>query len=174
MKYIKYYTNTISGKYLREELIKIQNNKCSICEEEFYKQKEIHIDHDHISDEIRGLICHDCNMILGFSKDNITILNRAIEYLKNPPLKNKIIEIEKIVRIKKEQHNKNAIENKVISMKKIWSKPEHRNNMVKVMIDRYSDPKERELHSTYMKKGWETRRKNKLDKDKTLVDIQNK
>lgn len=48
------------------------------------------IDHCHHCEEnghngietIRGLLCHDCNKSLGGFKDNITLLQKAIDYLK--------------------------------------------------------------------------------------------
>ena len=69
-----------------EEMVKSQNNKCLICgkeggsEENFGKQ--LGVDHDHQTDNIRGLLCYTCNMGLGYFKDNIEYLNIAIEYLK--------------------------------------------------------------------------------------------
>ena len=39
------------------------------------------VDHCHDSKAIRGLLCHNCNTILGASKDNPNILAEAIKYL---------------------------------------------------------------------------------------------
>lgn len=52
--------------------------KCEICSE--YMDK-ICVDHDHKSGLIRGLLCHECNAILGFFDDNIEVLMSAIDYL---------------------------------------------------------------------------------------------
>jgi hypothetical protein len=39
------------------------------------------IDHDHITNEVRGLLCRDCNVMLGLVKDNTETLKNAIQYL---------------------------------------------------------------------------------------------
>ncbi len=57
-----------------------QNNKCKICKEVFVGQ--IDVDHCHITGQIRGLLCTHCNKGIGCLRDNITILESAIEYLK--------------------------------------------------------------------------------------------
>lgn len=60
-----------------------QEGYCSICGGEIEeKGKSTHVDHKHSTGEVRGLLCHKCNMILGFANDSIDILNKAIGYLK--------------------------------------------------------------------------------------------
>lgn len=41
------------------------------------------IDHDHITGEFRGWLCHPCNRGIGMLGDNPQILQSAIEYLLN-------------------------------------------------------------------------------------------
>jgi hypothetical protein len=62
-----------------KEMFDKQNGRCAICENEF---KILCIDHDHITDKIRGLLCNQCNLVLGNAKDNIFILENSINYLK--------------------------------------------------------------------------------------------
>ena len=57
-----------------------QNNKCAICKCEFLRTP--HADHDHRSGQQRGLLCTHCNSVIGFAKENIVVLEGAIEYLK--------------------------------------------------------------------------------------------
>ncbi len=38
-------------------------------------------DHDHDTDEFRGWLCHDCNRGIGNFKDDVSRMQRAIEYL---------------------------------------------------------------------------------------------
>jgi len=64
-----------------EKLLKDQENKCLICKKEFIDSKHTHIDHNHTTNEVRGLLCHKCNSILGYSEENIEILKEAINYL---------------------------------------------------------------------------------------------
>ncbi|EID9742484.1 hypothetical protein LCR77_004401 [Salmonella enterica] len=59
------------------DLSKLKNDACPICGEE----SKLVIDHDHESGNVRGMICDSCNKMLGFSRDNPTILNNAITYL---------------------------------------------------------------------------------------------
>ncbi len=56
-----------------------QNNKCYICQQ--LNDKRLDMDHDHKTNKLRGLLCHSCNLLLGCSRDNINILQKAIEYL---------------------------------------------------------------------------------------------
>lgn len=65
----------------RERLLTEQNNLCKICSTDIPGGRGWCLDHDHNSKEIRGVLCHSCNLMLGHSKDNIDILKKAIEYL---------------------------------------------------------------------------------------------
>jgi Recombination endonuclease VII len=38
-------------------------------------------DHNHITGEFRGWLCHSCNRALGNFKDNVILLKSALEYL---------------------------------------------------------------------------------------------
>lgn len=55
-----------------------QGMKCAICGE---PTDNFHIDHDHKSGSVRGLLCFRCNYMLGYAKENIAILAAAIGYL---------------------------------------------------------------------------------------------
>lgn len=83
--YLLYTYNITIGEF--EELLKIQNNKCAICNIHENDLKEgLCVDHCHESGKVRGLLCHNCNHALGKLKDDINLFNSAIEYL----IKNKI------------------------------------------------------------------------------------
>lgn len=62
-----------------------QYHKCFICslKEMNNKNKVLCVDHNHDTQEIRGLLCGMCNTGLGCFRDNIDLLNNAIKYLKN-------------------------------------------------------------------------------------------
>jgi len=47
--------------------------------------KDLHVDHDHETGQVRGLLCNQCNVSLGLMDDEPDRLIRAAEYLKNPP-----------------------------------------------------------------------------------------
>jgi len=57
-----------------------QNKKCAICEEDLSWDK-IHVDHNHSTNKIRGLLCENCNRMLGMAHDDIGILIGAVNYL---------------------------------------------------------------------------------------------
>src|SRR4030095_6964676 len=55
---------------------------CPICQELMRPEKRgIHLDHDHATLEIRGIICRECNIMLGKARDNPYILLAAVAYL---------------------------------------------------------------------------------------------
>jgi hypothetical protein len=43
----------------------------------------LHVDHDHETGKVRGLLCTNCNIILGKCYDDAKILEQAINYLKD-------------------------------------------------------------------------------------------
>ena len=66
-------------------MLKEQNNQCAICYNTIgfrLKRSGISVDHDHKTGKARGLLCFNCNSGLGQFKDNIKVLEKAIEYLK--------------------------------------------------------------------------------------------
>jgi hypothetical protein len=55
-------------------------NGCNICGS--ISDKRLNIDHDHLSGIVRGVLCSRCNLTLGNVKDDISILEKMIEYLR--------------------------------------------------------------------------------------------
>jgi len=61
-----------------------QGYKCSICgRPSSMFAKRLHVDHNHATGGIRGLLCYGCNKYLGQINDSTTVLKRAINYLGN-------------------------------------------------------------------------------------------
>ena len=59
-----------------------QNGCCAICgRHQSTLIKTLGVDHDHISKEIRSLLCQKCNFLLGNADENIHVLLSAVEYL---------------------------------------------------------------------------------------------
>lgn len=79
----------ITGK-MYEKLLEDQNFVCAICGED---EKIINprtgypfplsIDHDHITKEVRGLLCKHCNLVLGQVEKKPKIIKECLKYLKN-------------------------------------------------------------------------------------------
>ncbi len=63
------------------ELLKEQNNQCAICNTKAEENKYFHVDHDHVTGKIRGLLCKQCNHGLGNFRDTKQLLRNAIKYL---------------------------------------------------------------------------------------------
>lgn len=59
-----------------------QDGKCAICKKLFTDKNQIKTDHDHATGKVRQLLCHSCNCVLGYAKDNIDTLLKAAEYLR--------------------------------------------------------------------------------------------
>lgn len=68
---------------------KSQNGVCKICGEPEKHRKRLSVDHDHACCSgskscgkcIRGLLCSNCNRVLGQVNDNVETLQTMIEYL---------------------------------------------------------------------------------------------
>jgi len=61
------------------ELLGLQGDRCGICLTPFDGVPRI--DHDHLTGEVRGLLCHNCNVALGHFRDSEALLRSAIRYL---------------------------------------------------------------------------------------------
>ena len=68
------------------EILEKQIGLCAICGSDSPRRrgsKNFAIDHNHTTMEVRGLLCHPCNVMIGLAKDNIEVLEMAIKYLKH-------------------------------------------------------------------------------------------
>lgn len=64
-----------------EELKKSQGGGCAICRTPFPDTPNPHVDHNHSTGKVRGLLCSQCNVGIGMFKDDPLRLNLAKEYL---------------------------------------------------------------------------------------------
>ena len=64
-----------------EDLLEAQNGLCAICKEKCLSGRRLAVDHDHVTGKVRGLLCLNCNTLLGKAHDDIDLLKRAVEYL---------------------------------------------------------------------------------------------
>ena len=66
-----------------QEILKSQGGVCSICKTDTpgAGHPELYVDHNHSTGQVRGLLCRDCNLLLGYAKDNPENLRRSILYL---------------------------------------------------------------------------------------------
>ncbi len=64
------------------EMLTEQGGKCAICKKPPTAKKRLVIDHCHITERVRGLLCCQCNFALGNMLDNVNSFKEAIVYLK--------------------------------------------------------------------------------------------
>ena len=65
-----------------DEMLKKQDGSCAICgTRDPGGYGRFHVDHNHTTSEVRGLLCHGCNTGIGSLKDNPETLRQAANYL---------------------------------------------------------------------------------------------
>src|ERR1035437_3951143 len=63
-----------------------QNGLCAICCRPSVK-KRLTVDHNHTTEQIRGLLCHRCNLVLGLIEESDTLALALAAYLNKWELK---------------------------------------------------------------------------------------
>jgi len=66
-----------------DELVERQGDRCAICRTGTPggRGQLWHIDHDHTNGDVRGLLCHHCNVGIGNFQDDPKLLLAAIHYI---------------------------------------------------------------------------------------------
>lgn len=66
-----------------DAMLESQGGVCAVCGTSEWKGhgSAPHVDHDHTSGAVRGLLCVNCNRGLGFFGDDVARLRSAIVYL---------------------------------------------------------------------------------------------
>ena len=74
------------GEY--EDMLAAQNGMCAICSAADGSErsnnngsKRLSVDHDHVTGQVRGLLCAQCNQALGCLQDSAELLKRSVGYL---------------------------------------------------------------------------------------------
>jgi hypothetical protein len=67
-----------------DAMLLAQKGCCAVCETDDYvgPGRRAHVDHDHKTGKVRGLICVRCNVLLGMAQDQHERFLAAIRYLK--------------------------------------------------------------------------------------------
>ena len=63
------------GEY--RSLLSAADGKCAVCE----SSKRLHLDHDHATGYIRGILCQECNVALGLMKEDDARLRALSDYV---------------------------------------------------------------------------------------------
>lgn len=74
--YFKWAYNLSKEQY--EELLTLQKGVCAICNTPPPEGKLLLVDHDHETEQVRGLLCNSCNGKLSY---NLEWLERAVSYI---------------------------------------------------------------------------------------------
>lgn len=61
------------------ECFRRQGGQCAICKRTYTVR--LAVDHDHVTGKVRGLLCGNCNRALGYFKDNVEVIQKAVEYV---------------------------------------------------------------------------------------------
>ena len=67
-----------------DAMVEAQKGRCKICGRRPAEGKSFHIDHDHVTGRIRGLLCSSCNHALGLFAESPERLRRAASYVTRP------------------------------------------------------------------------------------------
>ena len=65
-----------------DALFSSQNRQCAACQSDVPNSKNWGVDHCHVSGNVRGILCGNCNSLLGHAKDDIARLEACIAYLR--------------------------------------------------------------------------------------------
>lgn len=62
----------------------LANGKCQICSRVPSGRGaggKLHVDHSHTTGKVRGMLCSQCNTVLGLAGDNVAVLTTMVSYL---------------------------------------------------------------------------------------------
>lgn len=59
-----------------------QEGRCAICADVLEQgSRKTATDHDHDTGKVRGILCWRCNPLLGWARESVDVLEKAIDYL---------------------------------------------------------------------------------------------
>jgi hypothetical protein len=66
-----------------DALVARHGGLCAICgqPERVVRNRHLTVDHDHITNAIRGLLCSNCNRAIGLLADDPNIIRKAADYI---------------------------------------------------------------------------------------------
>ncbi|MFN8036229.1 MAG: endonuclease domain-containing protein [Acidimicrobiia bacterium] len=67
-----------------DRLLENQRGACAICHAS-PDDIQFHVDHDHETGEVRGLLCMRCNNALGLFRESTDVIDRAADYVRFGP-----------------------------------------------------------------------------------------
>lgn len=78
-KYMERYGITFDQKMA---ILSKQNSQCKACGKllKLDHPRDVHVDHDHRTGKVRGILCHRCNTVLGWLEDDV-LMGKLRSYL---------------------------------------------------------------------------------------------
>lgn len=64
-----------------DKMFEAQQGSCKICGKKSKAERWLHIDHNHATGKVRGLLCPNCNHAIGLLQDNVEIAGNLMLYL---------------------------------------------------------------------------------------------
>lgn len=71
----------VSVEYL-QALITEHDGRCAICAGPCVSGRQLAVDHNHQTGQVRGLLCGNCNRAIGLLKDSRAVAQAAADYLR--------------------------------------------------------------------------------------------
>ena len=71
------------SEYEFNEMINFSKGCCHTCNKKILSTRDLHIDHCHKTNNVRGILCNSCNYIVAAFNDSEILLRRALYYLNN-------------------------------------------------------------------------------------------
>lgn len=65
----------------KEQMMKAQGDECLLCDRPFPSTQKACVDHDHVTGQVRGILCINCNRAMGQLGDSYERLHRVVAYL---------------------------------------------------------------------------------------------
>jgi len=76
----------------KKQMYEDQKGLCKLCGEPLLMDyRKAHIDHDHETDEIRGLLHSTCNWLIGFVENNNDLIGTIQGYLERVKVKTNVL-----------------------------------------------------------------------------------
>src|SRR4051794_4873983 len=63
-----------------EAMLVQQDHLCASCADRLGKGREVHLDHDHGTGKVRGILCRPCNLALGYLRDSPDKIRGLLAY----------------------------------------------------------------------------------------------
>ena len=63
-------------------MLEEQRHACAICAGDIADSPSTHVDHDHTTGRVRGLLCSRCNQAIGLLREDEKLFRRAVNYLR--------------------------------------------------------------------------------------------